>query len=186
MVSKSRFLGLHFWRAILEWKKGRLQIKDQSLGSRSSGSSFRVLRWWWNWWIYMHMYIWYVCMYACICSCVYACVQRPGIHTAWACHPQSFFTLFFETGPLIGLELTYYLDWQASKFWDLFKLAFPELGLQVHATSFSFMQRCWAPNQAFMLNASSTVPSPQPQWTNILSLPWLSVHWERKWAPCTC
>lgn len=126
------------------------------------------------------MYTWYVC----ICSCAYACVWRPGIHTTWVCCPWSFSILFFETGALTGLVLTYWLDWQAGKL-RISSNWLSALGLQAHATTFCFMQRCWDANQAFMLPLLRPCNLPNPSGHIYFSLPWYSVHWESNPEPCT-
>lgn len=102
-------------------------------------------------------------IYVCMCSCVYACVQRPDVYMT--CLPQSFFTLFFEKRPFIGLEFTCWVVWLASKFYGPSWLCLPRPGLQVHATVLCFQCRGLGPNTgppACVANTLLTELSPSP------------------------
>jgi hypothetical protein len=76
---------------------------------------------WYVWYVCMYvlcMYGMYVCMHACmyVVMCVCLCSEARHLHSmgmssSIILHPD------FETGSLIGLELTYWLDW-LSQSWD--------------------------------------------------------------------
>lgn len=140
---------------------------------RGHGGNARVSKWQWNWWgTCVCVCGIYVCMYVYMCLCVHACVQRPDVYTARL--PQSFFTLSFENGSFVGLELSYWLDWLTSKLYGSSRLR--------------FLRRCWGPDSgpcACTANTLLTEPSPNPRGHKILLLPLLFVCWEWRPEPCT-
>lgn len=103
---------------------------------------------------WLHMYICFICMYAftCVCLCSEYCM-------VWL--PQSFFILFFEKRPFIGLEFTCWLIWLSSKLYRPSWLCLLRPGLQVHC----LQCRCLGPNSgppACIANALLTELSPSP------------------------